>query len=319
MLAPLARAEPSCDEVTQVVDTVTRDPFDPWREYLLEDLCLGDFYFSDRTNPGSHILGPTPLPAEFACAQWVRTPNDDKNETGLALVELVLNQAARVFIGFDDRAAAAPDWITTQFSDTGQAIDITETGTQESFDVWEATFGPGSVFLGGNMAAGSSFPAGASNYVIFALPAATDGDADGDGVADQDDNCPLDFNPDQDDLEQDPNTSIEPSEPQPDGVGFACDNCPGTGDPDNPLPDARNHNAAQTDIDGDGISERILEEAGKRVTTTWTATASTTPWTAAPTATPARSRRCRSGRWVWTTRGSITSRSTWTRFRIAAS
>ena len=71
-----------------MIASVVRNPVDPALQYLIENLCLGDFYFSDRTNPGSHILGPSALPDEFHCAQWIRTPNDDKNETSLSLLDV---------------------------------------------------------------------------------------------------------------------------------------------------------------------------------------------------------------------------------------
>ncbi len=55
-------------------------------------------------------------------------------------------------------------------------------------------------------------------------------DTDGDGIADNDDNCPYDFNPDQLDADGD-------------GIGDACDNCIETPNPD------------QADSDGDGIGD----------------------------------------------------------------
>jgi hypothetical protein len=55
-------------------------------------------------------------------------------------------------------------------------------------------------------------------------------DADGDGVCDVDDNCPLTPNPDQEDADGD-------------GDGDACDNCPYVYNPD------------QTDTDGDGVGD----------------------------------------------------------------
>lgn len=56
------------------------------------------------------------------------------------------------------------------------------------------------------------------------------GDADGDGIPDEEDNCPNTPNPDQEDGDGD-------------GVGDACDNCPDVPNPD------------QTDTDGDGTGD----------------------------------------------------------------
>ena len=86
---------------------------------------LARFSYGDWANEAAGEL-----PSEFQCAQWIRTPNDDKNETSLSLLDVTLNAPARIFVGFDDRAVNPPDWITTQFVDTGLAIDITEAGTQ---------------------------------------------------------------------------------------------------------------------------------------------------------------------------------------------
>jgi len=56
------------------------------------------------------------------------------------------------------------------------------------------------------------------------------GDADGDGLLDDVDNCPEDYNPGQEDGDED-------------GRGDACDNCPNTA------------NVIQTDTDGDGLGD----------------------------------------------------------------
>ncbi len=70
-------------------------------------------------------------------------------------------------------------------------------------------------------------------YALLVLQRATGGacvDSDGDGVCDEDDNCPTTPNPNQEDADGD-------------GVGDACDNCPDVA------------NADQADSDGDGIGD----------------------------------------------------------------
>jgi hypothetical protein len=70
-------------------------------------------------------------------------------------------------------------------------------------------------------------------YAILVLQRATGGvcvDADKDGVCDEEDNCPVNANPGQEDQDQD-------------GVGNACDNCPNTPNPD------------QKDTNGNGIGD----------------------------------------------------------------
>jgi hypothetical protein len=256
-LAPASGALAQCGAVTPVISSVARNPVDAARVYSLAALVEGDHYFSDRNNPGSHIL--VAIPAPFQCAQWVKTPNDDKEQASTDLVQLQLAQASVVHIGFDNRAASPPTWLTTTlaFEDTGLSIDIAETGTQTAFRVWKRAFPAGPVVLGGNSAPGSSFPSGKSNYVIFALPDLPDpDDLDGDGVDNDADNCPSVANPGQEDSELAARgLPFGIFEADPDGVGDACDNCPGpvlTGsDPDR----GRDHNTAQRDLDGDGVGD----------------------------------------------------------------
>ena len=78
-------------------------------------------------------------------------------------------------------------------------------------------------------------------------------DSDGDGICDEDDNCPLTANPAQEDTDGDgvgdvcDNCSAAANADQADfdddGIGDACDDCPYVA------------NADQTDIDGDGIGD----------------------------------------------------------------
>jgi hypothetical protein len=243
LLGSPGRARAQC-VATPVISSVARTPIDPLRLYALAALAEGDFYFTDRNNPGSHIL--VDIPAPFRCAQWVKTPNDDKDQTSTALVQLQLSQPSVVYVGLDNRAASGPSWLTSAFQDTGLGIGITETGTQTSFRVWKRKFAAGPVVLGGNSAPGSSFPSGKSNYVAFALP-----DPDGDGFGGREDNCPLVANPGQEDSEVFIN---RPSDPAPDGVGDACDNCPARTNPEDPS-FGRQHNGSQRDLDGDGIGD----------------------------------------------------------------
>jgi len=67
-------------------------------------------------------------------------------------------------------------------------------------------------------------------------------DADGDGVCDDDDNCPAIANPDQEDEDED-------------GIGDACDNCPN--DPDKTDPGQCGCGQPDTDSDGDTVADCI--------------------------------------------------------------
>jgi len=86
------------------------------------------------------------------------------------------------------------------------------------------------------------------------------GDSDNDGIPDEDDNCPLTYNPGQEDNDTDDygdacdncwnvsNPSQEDSDG--DGVGDACDNC------------ISEYNPGQEDTDGDGIGDVCDDEDG---------------------------------------------------------
>jgi hypothetical protein len=91
------------------------------------------------------------------------------------------------------------------------------------------------------------------DLALIPVPPSTVADTDNDGILDETDNCPLVFNPLQEDSDGD-------------GVGDACDNCPSTVNPlqedsdgdgvgdgcDNCVDNA---NADQMDIDGDGVGD----------------------------------------------------------------
>lgn len=77
------------------------------------------------------------------------------------------------------------------------------------------------------------------------------GDSDGDGIGDDNDNCPSTYNPDQNDIDLDdvgdlcdncPNSSnFDQTDSDDDGIGNVCDNCPEQANPD------------QNDLDLDGV------------------------------------------------------------------
>jgi hypothetical protein len=82
------------------------------------------------------------------------------------------------------------------------------------------------------------------------------GDGDGDGIPDEDDNCPTAYNPDQSDIDSDgigdlcdvcptdPSNECDPCpDPDDDGVCTPDDNCPWVANP------------AQEDADGDGVGD----------------------------------------------------------------
>ncbi len=109
---------------------------------------------------------------------------------------------------------------------------------------------PPSVAIPGSCWFESYFPAG---YIGIHISIDQRPDSDGDGIVDEEDNCPFDPNPSQQDTDGDddgdvcdncPNTyNRDQGDTDGDGVGNACDNCP------------THANSGQPDSDGDGFGD----------------------------------------------------------------
>ncbi|MEM7413430.1 MAG: hypothetical protein AAF430_24575 [Myxococcota bacterium] len=138
--------------------------------YVLATLEGGDHYYTDRTNPQSHVL--VDVPEELECAEWIQTANNDKNVSTNPHLQFSLAQDATVYIGYDTRATAEPSWLAQDFTPTTMLVDIADPDPVQEFDVLRRDFAAGPVALGGNLAPGAG-----SNYIVIVKPLDTD-DAD---------------------------------------------------------------------------------------------------------------------------------------------
>ncbi len=112
----------------------------------------------------------------------------------------------------------------------------TADGRQGDPEMQIATNALGEVFVAwtdvSGFGAGDTWDVYAEKVPCLVLP-----DADGDGIPDTDDNCPIDWNPMQEDVDND-------------GIGNACDNCPAHTNPD------------QADCDDDDVGDVCAIAAG---------------------------------------------------------
>lgn len=181
--------------------------------YVTASLGPGDEYYTDRG--ASHTL--TQLAPEVACAEWIKTQNDDKHEADASRPEFTISGDAVVYVLYDTRNAlqerALPSWLTGAFTNTQHFVDITENDEDQEFLLYAKSFPAGTVSLGGNKAPPAIDESPNSMYSIAVVP-----DSDADGVADTIDNCIDDANPDQRDADVD-------------GEGDVCDPCVLVNDP----------------------------------------------------------------------------------------
>jgi len=97
---------------------------------------------------------------------WIRTANDDKNDTSTDIIRFQLLCGATIYIAYDSRATAPPDWLGNGFVQTNMVINVNDKFNY--FTIWKKHLAAGAVALGGNMANGA---AGAkTNYLVLLKP-----------------------------------------------------------------------------------------------------------------------------------------------------
>ena len=136
------------------------------KPYALATLEAGATHYIDRT------YTVTSVPDALAGASFIKTANDDKANSGNALLTFTLTQAATVYVAYDPRATALPAWLSS-WKKEAFTLGTTDPGTS-LFDVYSKAFVAGTVTLGGALA---SPAAGAQmNYLVAAQPASPSGE-----------------------------------------------------------------------------------------------------------------------------------------------
>lgn len=156
--------ERACTNVSALISNLVASTPQP---YAIGNLQAGDHYYTDRLDPGRHVL--VDIPARLECMEWIRTANDDKIVTlGLGHLTFTLAEPASIFVAFDTRATAFPPWLDSGFTPLNEILDIADSDATQEFVLLRRDFAAGPVSLGGNREGG---PMGAnSNYVVIAKP-----------------------------------------------------------------------------------------------------------------------------------------------------
>ena len=110
------------------------------------NLQNGDTQYIDRSYTWSDV-GP------YAGEQFIRTANDDKNESGSSFLSFDVNQDVTVYVVYDNRLNL-PSWLS-DWSDTGD--DLVGGGFPSEGCVLAKDFAAGNVTLGGNENGGSMY------------------------------------------------------------------------------------------------------------------------------------------------------------------
>ncbi len=125
---------------------------------FLIDPIIGSTYYSDRTYKLTSM--PTPL----FDSVLLQTPNADKDRGDALQVRVSVSQNVTAWIAYDPRGTP-PNWIKNTYTNTGEVIGVTDTGTP-TLGLWKADFPAGQITFSGNKAAGYSGAVG-TNYVVF--------------------------------------------------------------------------------------------------------------------------------------------------------
>ena len=131
------------------------------RGYTANLLREGNSYYIDR----GYVIAPS-IPAPFQDLVWIKTANDDAEDTREDFLYFTVLGDAQVYIAYDKRGVP-PTWVRN-FGDTGMRINVTDGGATPLRIYGPRNYSAGSrVTLGGNWASGSDQGA-ESMYVVIA-------------------------------------------------------------------------------------------------------------------------------------------------------
>jgi lysophospholipase L1-like esterase len=135
-------------------------PADYPSTYKQNLLMEGSQYYIDR----SYTL--INIPNVLAGGIWIMTANNDKSITSTNHISFDIDRQCKVYVAYDSRAASLPTWLGDNFTLTSHTVEVSDQD-MGYFNVYEKSFSPGTVTLGGNRAPGAS--GGGSNYIAIVV------------------------------------------------------------------------------------------------------------------------------------------------------
>ncbi|MEM3094504.1 MAG: dockerin type I domain-containing protein, partial [Nitrososphaera sp.] len=104
----------------------------------------------------------TSIPSTMTQATYIKTANDDKARTEESFLSFSVNQPVTIYVAYDARATALPDWLLG-WTSTNQTLGTTDVGLK----IYTKDFPAGSLTLGGNLSGGAT--GASSNYSVVVV------------------------------------------------------------------------------------------------------------------------------------------------------
>ncbi len=123
--------------------------------YSTGEFKIGARFFSDRE------YTVTELPSFLDCGEHIKTFNADKTQTGSSFLSFTLVKPVDLYIAYDSRAVALPNWLKG-WESTGYNVKTSDA----TFKLYRTSSVSGNVTLGGNLAGGAT--GSLSNYFVIA-------------------------------------------------------------------------------------------------------------------------------------------------------
>lgn len=143
----------ACNVGVTITSVNSTNPYD-----TVADPTTGLLYYTDRT------YKLTAIPSDISDSVLLRTPNDDKGKGDSFQLKVSVTAPVTAWIAYDPRGTP-PNWITSNYVDSGLTISTTDTGINY-LKLWKKDFSSGSITFKGNKASGYSGGVN-TNYVVF--------------------------------------------------------------------------------------------------------------------------------------------------------